>query len=375
VEAVFATTGRERERWGIPALALGLLVDGSVETRGFGVEPEERFRIASITKPFVARLAARALDLDAPIETPAGPATPRQLLSHQAGLACERSPDAEIVARGRPGLFAYSNSGYWLVGEAIAGAAGTSFEEAMHAHVLDPLGLGATGFEGPHARGHEPVAPGALEHRPFPTDEYPRRRRPSGGLISTVGDLLRFAEAELDSAFEPLVPMPGGMYGLGWMLERRGGETLALHSGSIAGFESLLLLVPGRSFALAALSNSARGSAAIGRVADAALGELGLPRPDPGFVELPREALAAFAGRYGDELESATVSVLDGGLLVEVSYRDVLIGEDRRPPPLVARPVASAEFVVTEGEQEGERFDFAEGFLRLGSMLAERAES
>src|SRR5688572_7550755 len=106
---------------------------GRTSTVGVGdCDPGTTFRIASITKPFTATLASLVLDLDEPLETPAGPATPRQLLSHSAGLHSEAAepfaPDspldealsrAELRAFGAPGkLYAYSNAGFWLVGRA-----------------------------------------------------------------------------------------------------------------------------------------------------------------------------------------------------------------------------------------------------------------
>lgn len=390
---MFEKAEAERERWGIPALAVGLLREGRTETAAFGdCAADTTFRIASITKPFTAMLASLALDLDEPIETPAGPATARQLLSHSAGLHCEAAepfpPEAslaealagcELRAFGAPGeLYAYSNAGFWLVARAIERATGSPFEDVLREGVLDPLDLSATGFEQPAAAGHEPVGPGALEHRPFAGTPYPVARRSSGGLVSTVADLLRFAAhhlAEPSLAFmrEPLIAMPGGSYGLGWMLEPRGDATLVFHPGSVGGYQSLLLLVPGRDFAFAALSNSARGSAAIRRVCALALRELcGLPPAEHAWVELPAEALAAVAGRYRWDRDEAVVGVDDGGIRVELVTHDPLGGETREPL-VPARPVGEREFVVTAGEAKGDRFDFPGRFLRLGSLL-ERVE-
>jgi CubicO group peptidase (beta-lactamase class C family) len=394
---VFEKAAAERDRWGIPGLAVGLRFAGSTDARGFGVtavedgapvSPATSFRIASITKPFVATLASLVLDLDEALETPAGPATPRQLLSHSAGLHCEAAepfdPEATLAdalegcalsAFGRPGeLYAYSNAGFWLVGAAIERATGLGFEEALRERVLDPLGLASTGFGPPTAPGHEPVGPGELEHRPFPGTRYPVGRRPSGGLVSTVGDLLRFgrhhlAEPSLAFMRKPLIAMPGGSYGLGWMLTTRGEAILVFHPGSVAGYQSLLLLVPERDFAFAALSNSARGSAAIDRVCGFALRELcGLPREEPVYVELSREALAALSGCYRQDRDEAVVSAEDGRIRVELVTHDPL-GGDAREPPLLARPVGEREFVVVEGESKGHRFDFPGRFLRMGSLL------
>ena len=92
-----------RERWSVPGLAVGFLKDGDVVTAADGlceldspepVSPETVFRIASITKPFVATLAMTLVQdgLLALDERPPGStaeATVRQLLSNQGGLAPE----------------------------------------------------------------------------------------------------------------------------------------------------------------------------------------------------------------------------------------------------------------------------------------------
>src|SRR5919109_1614601 len=85
----------ERERWHVPALAVGLLRGGEGEVAADGGATRETpFRIASITKPFTATLALRVAQEgllsfnDPPPGTPTD-ATVRQLLSHKGGIACE----------------------------------------------------------------------------------------------------------------------------------------------------------------------------------------------------------------------------------------------------------------------------------------------
>src|SRR5215475_2753664 len=193
-----------------------MAADGQQELgRPDPVTPETVFRIASITKPFTATLAMTLVQegLLALDEPPAGThieATVRQLLSHQGGLAAEwpeplddsellelteGDPEYLPVAAGE--LFSYCNSAFWFVAAGIARTLGTSFEDAMRTRVIEPLGLASTGFEADDpARGHEQVEPGADEHAPAET-WYPPGRTASGGLWSSVPDLLRFAEHHL----------------------------------------------------------------------------------------------------------------------------------------------------------------------------------
>src|SRR5438034_4397855 len=258
--------------------------DGVLARRGADqVEVETPFRIASITKPFTASLAAPALPLDDNV---------RALLSHTAGL---RSESPSPLPPGAEGLFSYSNAGYWEIGARCAAACGSAFEDAMRREVLEPLRLGSTGFERPArpALGH--VQEGESGQRPVPEDLYPSARRPSGGLWSTVGDLLRFAAHHLEAGaalHQPQVDALGARYALGWWVRELDDGAVALdHEGSIAGYQSLLLLVPARSIALAVLTNSWRGSGLIRRVVES----LGLgPRPPA-----TPDASTDVAGTYG----------------------------------------------------------------------------
>ena len=282
-----------RERTGVPGVAAGLSVDGRVELVADGVlglgggepvRPETPFRVASISKWFTASLAALCLDLDAPL---AGEASASALLSHTAGLRCE---SAEPLPTARTGLWSYSNAGYWAVGDACAAACGSPFADAMRARVLTPIGLTASGYEEPAhpARGH--VQEGETGHREVPKDAYPVARRPSGGLWSTVGDLIRFGSHQLggpgplgDEARaalrRPRAEALGAAYAHGfWTRELAGGRVALDHEGSVGGYQSLLLLVPAERLVLAVLTNSWRGSGLIRRVVH----DLGLVPATPG---------------------------------------------------------------------------------------------
>lgn len=138
------------------------------------------YRIASVTKSFTAATLLLLRDrggvnLDEPITTyvpeltQAGttrrfdPPTVRMLLAMSGGLATD-DPWADrqesisnatlraAVARGAwvttpPGSrFQYSNLGYALVGQVVEAVTGRSFIDVVHDELLEPLGLGDTGF-------------------------------------------------------------------------------------------------------------------------------------------------------------------------------------------------------------------------------------
>ena len=380
-----------RERWNVPGIAIGVLSEGDIVSAADGVlelgrnEPvraDTVFRIASVTKPFTATLAMTLaqdglLALDEPPPGARVDATVRQLLSHQGGLASEwprplDGSDLLEVAQTTPvrlpvgagELFSYCNCGFWFVAAGIARALGTSFEDALQARVIEPLGLGATSFEAVEtaAAGHEQVEPGADEHAPAATP-YPRPRRAGGGLWSSVPDLLRFARhhlgdtgplapASIGEMQRPLSSGPGFRYGLGWFLRRRGENDAVEHQGSVLGFQSLLMLVPQRNFAFAALTNSSRGYAAIRDV----LRDLGIGDDDLPTVEVPD--LGLFTGRYRSQGAIAELAAEDGLLRLERTEVDPFSGEPTSWPTVRARPVGEREFEIVDGEWRGDRFDF-----------------
>jgi hypothetical protein len=168
---------------------------------------------------------------------------------------------------------------------------------------------------------------------------------------------------------QPQIAAPGGNYGLGWFLRQSGGRRIVEHPGSVAGFESLLLLLADERFGFAALSNSSRGSAAIRDL----LERLGLGSTGPDF-KLEPEQLAAFGGTFSGDGIEVEVAPEDGRLNVAVTSFDPLSGENVAYPPVLARPVAEREFEVVDAEWRGERLTFPrDGFVCVG-VLAARTE-
>jgi CubicO group peptidase (beta-lactamase class C family) len=330
-----------RGRTGVPGVAAGLLSAGGIEVAAEGVlelgraervTPETPFRIASITKWFVSSLATLCLDLDAPLT--AGP-TARSLLSHTAGWRVESPTPLPEPVRG---LWSYSNAGYWAMAAACAKACGLPFSAAVRERLVEPLGLAATGLVEPArpARGH--VQEGESGHRPVQHDVYPEARIGSGGLWSTVGDLLGFAAhqlgrpgpltAEARAAMRaPQAEALGAAYCLGcWTRTLAGGRTAVDHEGSSAGYQSLLLLVPDEDVALAVLTNSWRGSGLVRRVVQS----LGLVPADgsaeggdlavPGRYELDGSRAVVEAGARGIRLSETTIDPVTRARIELSSY-------------------------------------------------------
>jgi D-alanyl-D-alanine carboxypeptidase len=253
---------------------------------------EDRFRIGSVTKTFVATVvlqlvAEGRIGLDDPIEqdlpglVPNGRnITVRQLLSHTSGLAdyltkvlaqpdplrsAQRATytprDLVAISAGlgpqfAPGTsWAYSNTNYVVLGLLVEHITGHRLDQEIARRIVRPLHLSDTSFPttaelpGPHMHGYEwadgPTAP------PVDLTTFnPNAIWGAGTMISTADDLSRFYRAlfggrllPADLLKEMRTPHPietGRAYGLG--LESRtycaDGTPVWGHSGSVAGYET-----------------------------------------------------------------------------------------------------------------------------------------
>jgi len=256
-------------------------------------------------------------------------------------------------------IWSYANTGYWLAGHLAAVRAGSSFEDALAARVLEPAGLESTSFGEPELAGTGPdaVAGG-----------YPRARRPSGGLVSNVPDLLRFGAwhlAQPDSAQlrVPRAKPPGGVYGFGLFGERVGGSEVWGHGGSYGGFQSSLLVVPDRDAVFVGLTSSSVGRQALRELENVFFEHvLGARRRVAETVHLSPALLESYAGSYANSDGSYDVATAGDGLIA--TYED---------GAFAARAIGERSFEIVEGTRVGDRFDFPlDGFGRFGSRLAER---
>ena len=126
------------DAWGTAFAAAGVTrADSAVATHG---DSSRAVRLASVSKPVaaVATLVAAeegVVDLDEPAGPPG--ATVRHLLAHASGLPFEG--ESPIAAPGRRRI--YSNEGFRLLGEHLAGRAEMPFADYVRAAVVEPLGL------------------------------------------------------------------------------------------------------------------------------------------------------------------------------------------------------------------------------------------
>jgi CubicO group peptidase (beta-lactamase class C family) len=279
-----------------PAVAVGVCMGDRSNCLVVGAPRDAQFRIASLTKPFLAEMTLllcekRLLDLDAP----ALPGTPtiRQLLAHEGGLRPDllkmerfgEGGDAlaaavrEVLnekrhfAAGR--AWEYANSGYWIVAHAAARAAEAEFERVLNDELLQPLGLTDTGWVGERLiSGHderlEQVEPMA----------YPRSRRPSGGLVSTIDDVVRFGVAALDRRRrrldDPLrATLFGARSGLGWQVDPAG--AVSYHDGDYGGFCARIAVAPDRKVVVVAMASTSAARRSIRQLSERLLCDLSVP--------------------------------------------------------------------------------------------------
>ena len=124
--------------WPVPTAAAAVVgPSGILASRG---DLTRAYRLASVTKPLVARAAQVAVEegvLD--LDTPAGPpdATVRHLLAHASGLDMN---SAKVLAP--PGTRRlYSNYGFAVLAETIATHSGIGFGRYLTEAVFEPLGM------------------------------------------------------------------------------------------------------------------------------------------------------------------------------------------------------------------------------------------
>jgi D-alanyl-D-alanine carboxypeptidase len=185
---------------------------------------DDRFRVGSVTKTFVAALALEladhgilslddtVADFEPGLVSDAAEITVRELLSHRAGLfdytsdpallRGELDPRALVgIADGKPRTtgYAYSSTNYLVLGMVLQRAGLAGLDQMLQREILEPYGLADTTFEpgvveGPHLHGHERpvrdgIATGSL------TDTSGRTARSAwaaGAMVSTTTDLDRF---------------------------------------------------------------------------------------------------------------------------------------------------------------------------------------
>lgn len=303
--------------------------------------PDSKFRIGSITKQFTAAcillLQERGkLKVEAPLKTylPDAPdawgsVTIFNLLTHTSGIpsytslpeyrSLETSPQTpeQLIAKIRdkplefpPGSdWAYSNSGYLLLGFVIEKVSGESYAQFVKKNLLDPVGMKDSGYDTRsavirhRASGYAP-SPDGLVNAPYIDMSVPFA---AGGLYSTTGDLWRWEQAlfggkVLSSASLEAMTTPfKHNYGFGVNIRTPAdGDKIVEHGGGIEGFNTSLIHEARNDLVVVVLSN-VNGPAA-GELADDLFkvvhGEKVVLISDRKVIHLATATLEQYAGYY-----------------------------------------------------------------------------
>ncbi|GAB5518696.1 MAG: serine hydrolase domain-containing protein [Rhodothermales bacterium] len=311
VEAARAMAQAHIDDHGLPGLAIAVAIgDEVVWSEGLGyadleqrvpIWPTTKFRIASISKPLAAAAVARLvdegrLDVDAPVQTyvpyfpeKAHVVTTRQLGGHLGGIRHYRGQEMLLNERfvtveegidifkddaliHPPGsAYAYSSYGWNLISAVVEGASGQDFLTYMREQVFAPLGMHHTVADHvdslivQRARPYVKDANGHWMNAPAVNNSY---KWAGGGFLSTVEDLIRFAQAHhepgvfsqasLDLLFTPQRTTDGEEvgYGFGWQLATTDdGRSLIAHNGGATGGATRLVFNPNTRVTVALLIN------------------------------------------------------------------------------------------------------------------------
>lgn len=302
---------------------------------------ETMFHIASVSKPFSAlailQLAEQGkLGLDDPVEkyVPGFPhgdkITLRHLLTHTSGIAninnfpeynslqrLQQTPKSLVDAfKDKPldfepgAKYAYSNSNYNLLAYILEKVAYKPYGEYLAENIFSPLGMTHTFHHGdahlliPHrAAGYSPVKADCLELADYVDWSS---KTGNGSLVTTAGDLLKFAQAIGADKLYPhtklealLDERPGSHYG--WFVRKRFGHRVWAANGRSPGFTASLERFPDDDLTIIVLSNSYSPVSQDPIAADLAAIALGQPLPKPEVlvpVKLSEAQLKDLAGPY-----------------------------------------------------------------------------
>ncbi|MFW5935000.1 MAG: serine hydrolase [Halolamina sp.] len=436
----------------LPGLSVAVTdADGTVYADGFGsrdlagnrpATPGTLYGIASCTKS-VAGVAILQLvesgicELDdpisasVPVEFDEPEPTIHHLLTHSSGLPSLGVSETLLARRLRlpdPGIpmgdvddfyahvnaagdervdppgerFAYCNTGYALLGEAVESLTGKPFDEYVESHVFEPLGMARSTFDDhefsmadDHMTQYRQTDDGLMASS-LPTRDIGQA---TGGILAPVSELASYlrlhlnggeaaAERLLDPetlarAHEGHVDVPGRspgregpdrQYGYGWFRDEGflGDRTLLGHSGSITVSSAYLGFLPeaGVGVALASNTSPAFPLGAVGEgVLAAAVG--GAPESLP-FFRLRRRH-RRLAGEYAAYEGVMTATVERDGASLRVDFDHPLKDGETAlfpaDPDEEDHPRADAvyryETVDAAGRREPVEFRVADGGVSL----------
>lgn len=379
----------------LPGLSMALAKGGEVVwSRGFGYRDAERglpatertdYCIGSATKSFtclaIMQLAEQGkLSIDDPVEKfmpfnikPFGETVRlKHLMSHTSGipalayaeqiisgaiganddwLPIATAADMLTFMQGaedwtwtKPGeRWFYFNEGYVLLGAIIEQLSGLSFNEYIKQHIFAPLGMTRSYLAQSDVEADGDVAVPYVnwaEEGRIPSAYIYSGIDAAGGIISNVGDLLKYAntylkhgqavakESSLSELVQPrvktpVVDSPFGVesYGYGWGIKSDFlGHTLINHGGSVGIATAYLAFIPEEDVSVAVLTNGS--GYATGQFAMYGLAALLGQDPEAlPFVKRERQLLE-LEGVYQTYKNTMSLEVRRAGDLLTLTEKD-----------------------------------------------------
>jgi len=308
-------------------------------------KPQTVFHIVSMTKQFTAMaiiiLQERGkLSVNESIckyledcPTAWQPITIRHLLTNTSGIVnyhdlpewgkvwtCRQNPKEFIkIFKDKPlefppgERFAYSNSGWYLLGLIIEKTSGKDYDEFLEENIFAPLGMKNTreiGYgsfvknraDGYVIQGERIISQHVVDWSVLFS---------AGSLLSTTEDMLLWEQAHnteklvsrksLDEIFTPFKDfLPGLGYAYGWMVRRNSERPVMSHSGSMGGFASYIVRHPADRITIVVLGNKfGSPSGSIGNALSAIA--LGKPHKSPNerkMISVEQQILDKYVGQY-----------------------------------------------------------------------------
>jgi CubicO group peptidase (beta-lactamase class C family) len=319
----------------IPGLSIAISTDGQLRWEdAYGLadlensvpaKAETTYRYASIKKAITAvaimqLVEAGRLDLDVPVQTyvpsfprKQWPVNTRHVLGHVAGLRGYEGEEQDSTKHytkvidtlaifqdspllSEPGTkYLYSSYGYVLLEAIIEGASGQSWHEYLTEHIFRPAGMVRSRPDDVHAiipdrtQGYRRLEGGDLVNSNLADTSN------KGGLVGTVGDLIRFANAFLEGRLVKPATVADMFvvadasrrknkvgneiaYAKGWNTMTRAGSTEKeiFHAGNQQRVTGLLYIRPDKKVVVAMLCNLEHAPLTVNmarRISEIVLGE------------------------------------------------------------------------------------------------------
>ncbi|MEN7551087.1 serine hydrolase domain-containing protein [Rapidithrix thailandica] len=272
--------------------------------------------------------------------------------------------------------YAYSNSGYWLLGQIVRKVSGKTLAEFAQEYVFAPLEMTHTHFHDDPTRIVENRATGYTvdEKENFKISMTPLPMVGDGGVFTTITDFKKWIDeyalcTYFDREFWEKMTSVGMLengqktnYAGGLEISTYQGLKTVSHGGSFVGYLSHFVLFPKEELALVCFANrnDILPWAINFMLADVFLdGNVNAQAPEKQsgsqkFLPLSSEELSSFAGEY----------VIQPGIecLIEVDQSGLTVMQNWNESQYIIRPIATNVFVLPEqAEIRFEFSDFREG--------------